>query len=243
MKDRLLIENLAKKFGSRQIVHNVSLNVNSGEVIGLLGPNGAGKTTCFYMITGLISCQSGNISINNQNITALSMHKRSWLGLSYLPQEKSIFRKMTVAENILSVLELQKNLNKPQRHKRLDSLLDEFNLTHLRDANAPSLSGGECRRAELARALATNPKFLLLDEPFAGIDPISIGDIKNMIRQLKERNIGVLITDHNVRETLNICDRAYVMHSGKVLTQGSAEEIISHPKVKEIYLGHDFQIQ
>ena len=243
MNNTLFVKNLAKKFGARQVVQDVSLDVKSGEIIGLLGPNGAGKTTCFYMITGLVHCQHGCILLNNQNITTLSMHKRSWLGLSYLPQEKSIFRKMTVGENILSVLELQKNLTKSKRYKRMESLLDEFNLSHLRDANAPSLSGGECRRVELARALATNPKFLLLDEPFAGIDPISISDIKNMIRQLKEQNIGVLITDHNVRETLNICDRAYVMHSGSVLTHGSANEIISHPTVKDIYLGHDFQIQ
>jgi lipopolysaccharide export system ATP-binding protein len=242
MSNILSIKNLAKSFGSRRVVKDVSLEINNREIVGLLGPNGAGKTTCFYMITGLINSQQGNISLNNKDITRLSMHKRSQLGLSYLPQEKSIFRKMSVSENILAVLELRKDLNKKQRQAHLNSLLDEFNISHLRDIAAPSLSGGECRRVELARALATEPKILLLDEPFAGIDPISINDIKKMIVQLKERNIGILITDHNVRETLNICDRAYVINSGTVLTHGTAKEIISHKTVKDIYLGHEFKI-
>jgi len=242
MSNILSIKNLAKSFGSRQVVKDVSLEINKREIVGLLGPNGAGKTTCFYMITGLINSQQGSISLNNKDITRLSMHKRSQLGLSYLPQEKSIFRKMTVSENILAVLELRKDLNKKQRQEHLNNLLDEFNISHLRDIAAPSLSGGECRRVELARALATAPKILLLDEPFAGIDPISINDIKKMIIQLKERNIGILITDHNVRETLNICDRGYVIHAGSVLTHGTAKDIISHKTVKDIYLGHEFKI-
>jgi lipopolysaccharide export system ATP-binding protein len=239
---RLIVSKISKKFGSRKVVKDISLTVAQNEIVGLLGPNGAGKTTCFYMITGLIPTKQGEISLNNNNITRLNMRKRSALGLSYLPQEKSIFRKMNVEENIISILELQPQLKRIERKEILEKLLKEFNISHLRKSPAPSLSGGECRRVEIARALATNPKFILLDEPFAGIDPISISDIKKMILKLKQRGIGVLITDHNVRETLKICDRAYVVHDGKILIEGTAEEVVQHTKVKNVYLGDEFEI-
>jgi lipopolysaccharide export system ATP-binding protein len=239
---KLTIKNLAKRYGKREVVKDISIEVSENEIVGLLGPNGAGKTTCFYMITGLIATERGSITINGKEISQLSMHKRSHMGLSYLPQEKSIFRNMTVEENILAILELQKEMKKTEKEEVLNELLTDFHLLHLRDVMAPKLSGGECRRVELARALATKPKILLLDEPFAGIDPISINDIKKMILKLKTRNIGVLITDHNVRETLKICDHAYVFNEGEILTKGTAKDIIAHKQVQNVYLGDEFEI-
>jgi lipopolysaccharide export system ATP-binding protein len=227
-------------------VKDVGLKVQSGQVVGLLGPNGAGKTTSFYMIVGLVPSDHGEISLDQQSISSLPIHERSNLGLSYLPQEASVFRKLNVAENIQAVLELQKingvRLTKTQIKERLDSLLNELQITHLRDNPALSLSGGERRRVEIARALASNPKFILLDEPFAGVDPIAVGEIQKIIGFLKEKNIGVLITDHNVRETLKICDHAYIINDGKVLAQGLPNEIIDNPKVREVYLGEEFKM-
>lgn len=239
---KLITKKLSKRYGKRQVVKDISLEVSENEIVGLLGPNGAGKTTCFYMITGLVSTESGSITIDDQEISQLSMHKRSHMGLSYLPQEKSIFRNMTVEENIMSILELQKTIKKSEKKELLEELLTDFHLLHLRNIIAPKLSGGECRRVELARALATKPKILLLDEPFAGIDPISISDIKKMILKLKTRNISVLITDHNVRETLKICDHAYVVSEGTILTKGTAKDIIAHKQVQDVYLGDEFEI-
>lgn len=238
----LLVTNLQKTYQQRQVVKDVSLSICSGQIIGLLGPNGAGKTTSFYMIVGLVSPDKGSVSIDGQNMTYLPMHKRASLGLSYLPQEMSIFRGMTVAQNVLAILELQKNLNKQQRKQRLDELLSELNITHLANSSAMALSGGERRRAEIARTLATNPKFILLDEPFAGVDPIAIGDIQSIILFLKQKNVGVLITDHNVRETLGICDYAYIISQGVVLTSGTAEQIIDNEQVKAVYLGKNFNL-
>jgi len=236
----LHVEKLAKTIKKRRVVKDISLAVSSNEVVGLLGPNGAGKTSLFYMIIGLIKPDHGKVYLDNKNITLYPMHRRAQLGLGYLPQEKSIFQKMSVAENILAVLELRKELNKNQRQQKLNSLLLEFNINHLKEVNAMSLSGGERRRVEIARALATHPNFILLDEPFAGIDPISINDIKNIISHLKERGIGILITDHNVRETLDICDRAYIANDGKIIAQGTSTEILEHKVVKDIYLGEEF---
>jgi lipopolysaccharide export system ATP-binding protein len=242
----LFAKGLQKTYGKRVVVKDVGLEVKSGEVVGLLGPNGAGKTTSFYMIVGLVPSDHGEISLDQQSISSLPIHERSNLGLSYLPQEASVFRKLNVAENIQAVLELQKingvRLTKTQIKERLDSLLNELQITHLRDNPALSLSGGERRRVEIARALASNPKFILLDEPFAGVDPIAVGEIQKIIGFLKEKNIGVLITDHNVRETLKICDHAYIINDGKVLAQGLPNEIIDNPKVREVYLGEEFKM-
>ncbi|MGB5225734.1 MAG: LPS export ABC transporter ATP-binding protein [Arenicellales bacterium] len=238
----LSTEGLQKRYKATTVVKGVDINVETGEVVGLLGPNGAGKTTCFYMIVGLVQPGEGNIWLDDVNITSMPMHKRARLGIGYLPQEPSVFRKLTVEENIMAVLEVQPDLTVAQCHERVDYLLEEFNIEHKRDALGISLSGGERRRVEIARALALEPLFILLDEPFAGIDPISVGDIQQIISQLKNMGIGLLITDHNVRETLGICDRAYILSDGEVLTAGSAEEVLSHKEVREVYLGHNFRL-
>ncbi|OGT01070.1 MAG: LPS export ABC transporter ATP-binding protein [Gallionellales bacterium RIFCSPLOWO2_02_60_31] len=232
---------LNKKYGSRTVVHDVSLSLKSGEVAGLLGPNGAGKTTSFYMIVGLIAADGGEIFIDDQNITHLPIHRRARLGLGYLPQEASIFRRLTVAQNIQAVLELQ-DLSEDDLQNRLEELLEDLHITHIRNNPAISLSGGERRRVEIARALATDPRFILLDEPFAGVDPIAVLDIQKIIRFLKERNIGVLITDHNVRETLGICDRAYIINAGSVMAEGKPDEIIYNENVRKVYLGEHFKL-
>jgi lipopolysaccharide export system ATP-binding protein len=237
---------LQKKYGSRTVVTEVGVEVKSGEVVGLLGPNGAGKTTSFYMIVGLVPLDGGEITLNGQVITHLPIHERAKLGLSYLPQEASVFRKLSVEENIQAVLELQEENGKPLTKKeiqsRLDSLLQELQISHLRSNPAMSLSGGERRRVEIARALASQPKFILLDEPFAGVDPIAVGEIQRIVRFLKDRQIGVLITDHNVRETLGICDHAYIISEGKVLAAGKPSEIIDNEAVRKVYLGENFRM-
>jgi len=232
---------LNKRYRSRTVVHDVSLSVQSGEVVGLLGPNGAGKTTCFYLIVGLVAADGGDIFINGQNITHLPIHRRARLGLGYLPQEASIFRRLTVVQNIQAVLELQ-NYDKDEIQARQDELMEDLHITHIRNNPAISLSGGERRRVEIARALATNPRFILLDEPFAGVDPIAVLDIQKIIRFLKERDIGVLITDHNVRETLGICDRAYIINAGSVMAEGKPDEIIYNEGVRKVYLGEHFKL-
>jgi len=242
----LLAEGLQKRYGSRTVVRDVSIEVKSGEVVGLLGPNGAGKTTSFYMIVGLVPLDGGSILLDGEKISGLPIHRRARLGLSYLPQEASVFRKLTVAENIQAVLELQeidgRPLNKKQIQERLDELLGELQITHLRNNPALSLSGGERRRVEIARALASHPKFILLDEPFAGVDPIAVGEIQRIVRFLRDRQIGVLITDHNVRETLGICDHAYIISEGSVLAEGKADEIIQNDAVRRVYLGENFRM-
>jgi lipopolysaccharide export system ATP-binding protein len=232
---------LKKRYRSRTVVHDVSLSLKSGEVVGLLGPNGAGKTTCFYMIVGLTPSDGGSIFIDEQDITHLAIHRRARLGLGYLPQEASIFRRLTVAQNIRAVLELKKYDN-DEIESRLQALLDDLHITHIRNNPAASLSGGERRRVEIARALATEPRFILLDEPFAGVDPIAVLDIQKIIRFLTARDIGVLITDHNVRETLGICDRAYIINAGTVMTEGKPDEIIYNEGVRKIYLGEHFKL-
>lgn len=237
----LVVESLRKKYKSRTVVQDISLQLNSGEVVGLLGPNGAGKTTSFYMMVGLVSLDGGRILLDGKDLSRLPIHQRARLGLSYLPQEPSIFRKMTVAENILAILELQK-LTLEQMEKQLESLLQELHILHIRNNSAISLSGGERRRVEIARCLATNPSFILLDEPFAGIDPIAVLDIQKIIRFLTTRNIGVLITDHNVRETLGICDRAYIVNEGRIFAAGLPSEIVQNDSVREVYLGKDFRL-
>ncbi len=233
---------LAKSYGPRKVVEDVSLSISSGQIVGLLGPNGAGKTTCFYMIVNLVNADEGTISIDNEDITDLPMHGRAKKGIGYLPQEASIFRKLTVANNILAILETRKELTSAQRHEKLESLLDEFNIQHIRDSLGMALSGGERRRVEIARALAADPAFILLDEPFAGVDPISVGDIKSIVKQLKDRGLGVLITDHNVRETLDICEKAYIVGNGHIIAEGSADVVLSNQLVKDIYLGDDFKL-
>jgi lipopolysaccharide export system ATP-binding protein len=238
---RLRAIELNKRYKKRTVVHDVSLDVVSGEVVGLLGPNGAGKTTCFYMIVGLVAADGGRIFIDERDITRLPIHRRARLGLSYLPQEASVFRRLTVQENIRAVLELME-MGESEVDRRLDELLGELHIGHLRDATALSLSGGERRRTEIARALATQPAFILLDEPFAGVDPIAVLDIQRIIRFLKERGIGVLITDHNVRETLGICDRAYIINEGSVLAAGRPEEIVYNENVRRVYLGEHFRL-
>lgn len=238
----LYIKQLSKQYKSRHIVKNVSLHLKRGEIVGLLGPNGAGKTTSFYMIVGLISCNHGQILLEDRDITSLPVHARAQLGMSYLPQEASIFRKLTVADNILAILELRKDLTKTQRHEKLNHLLREFHIEHIRDTLGISLSGGERRRVEIARALATEPKFILLDEPFAGIDPISVIDVKRIITHLRTRNIGVLITDHNVRETLDICERAYIVNNGEIICEGTPKTILENKQVRSVYLGEDFNL-
>jgi lipopolysaccharide export system ATP-binding protein len=239
---RLTVTGLAKSYKSRQVLRELSLEVASGEVVGLLGPNGAGKTTAFYMIVGLVPCQQGRIVLDDADITALPMHRRAQLGVGYLPQEASVFRKLSVGANVLAILETRTDLDKDGREQRLAELLAELHIDHIRDSLGISLSGGERRRVEIARALAAEPKFMLLDEPFAGVDPLSVIDIQRIIRQLTVRGIGVLITDHNVRETLGICGRAYIVSQGVVLAQGTAEEILAHPQVREVYLGQDFRL-
>ncbi|PIV89228.1 MAG: LPS export ABC transporter ATP-binding protein [Hydrogenophilales bacterium CG17_big_fil_post_rev_8_21_14_2_50_63_12] len=240
-KSVLKAENLTKRYKSRRVVNDVSIQVESGEVVGLLGPNGAGKTTCFYLLVGLISADSGRISLDAADLTRLPVYRRARLGLSYLPQEPSIFRRMSVADNIAAMLEL-KGYDDAEADTRMESLLEDLHLTRLRDANAASLSGGERRRLEIARALATSPRFILLDEPFAGIDPISVMDIQKIVRFLTNRDIGVLITDHNVRETLGICDRAYILNQGEVLAAGVPDEIIYNESVRQVYLGEHFRL-
>jgi lipopolysaccharide export system ATP-binding protein len=242
MNKRVLsASNLSKKYGKRTVIKDISLEIKKGEVVGLLGPNGAGKTTCFYMIVGLVNCTSGNIFLDNLDVTKMPMHQRANLGIGYLPQEASIFRDMTVEENINCILEISET-NTKKRKRRLDELLSEFSITHIRKSHALSLSGGERRRVEIARTLATNPSFILLDEPFAGVDPIAVNDIMSMVSHLKDKDIGILITDHNVRETLGIVDRAYIVYDGVILTSGNKEEIISNQDVKKVYLGQNFKI-
>ena len=239
---QLIAKHLAKSYNRRKVIHDVSLMINSGEVVGLLGPNGAGKTTCFYMIAGLIKADQGSIRLGQQVITSEPMDARARLGLGYLPQEPSIFRKLSVRDNILAILETATDLEPLERLSKTDALINEFKLEHVASALGMALSGGERRRAEIARALACDPKFLLLDEPFAGVDPISVGDIKAMILQLAARGIGVLITDHNVRETLDICQRAYIVNDGSLIAEGSAADILNHDVVKSVYLGDDFRL-
>jgi len=235
-------EHLAKSYRRRVVVSDVSLAVTSGEVVGLLGPNGAGKTTCFYMVVGLVPQDRGRIRIDDRDITGLPMHGRARQGIGYLPQEPSVFRKLSVANNLLAVLETRRDLDRNQRRQRVEELLSEFHISHLRDNLGVSLSGGERRRVEIARALAMEPKFILLDEPFAGVDPISINDIKAIIRHLRDRGIGILITDHNVRETLDICQRAYIVDCGRTIAQGCPAEILDDPTVRRVYLGEHFAL-
>ncbi|KFN45741.1 LPS export ABC transporter ATP-binding protein [Arenimonas metalli] len=233
---------LAKSYKSRQVVHDFGLSLRPGEVVGLLGPNGAGKTTCFYMIVGLVATDSGQILLDGNDITALPMHERARRGLGYLPQEASVFRKLSVADNISAVLELRPELNAAARERELGALLEELQVSHVAGQPGASLSGGERRRVEIARALAAAPRFMLLDEPFAGVDPISVGEIQRIVRHLKQRGIGVLITDHNVRETLGICDRAYILNAGRVLAQGSPDEVLANADVRRVYLGDSFRL-
>ena len=238
----LRANNLVKSFKSRTVVDDVSFDVHSGEVVGLLGPNGAGKTTSFYMVVGLVQADQGAIHLDEDNITRLPMHARAQRGVGYLPQEPSIFRKLSVEENIMAVLEAKKDLNAQQRQEKLDALIDDLQIDHIRKNIGLSLSGGERRRVEIARALASQPAFILLDEPFAGVDPISVIEIQKIVKHLIDHNIGVLITDHNVRETLGICDRAYILNNGKIIAQGQPEEILSNEEVREVYLGRDFRL-
>jgi len=241
---------LHKSYGKRDILKGISLNIKSDEVVGLLGPNGAGKTTCFYMVVGLVACDKGSVILENNpnnskdniDLTEMPMHHRARHGLGYLAQEASIFRKLTVTDNIYSILETRKDLNRESRRDKLESLLEEFQITHIRDSLGISLSGGERRRVEIARALATEPSFILLDEPFAGVDPVSVIEIQKIISHLKNRGIGVLITDHNVRETLGICDRAYVLGNGVIIAKGSPESILENKQVRKVYLGEDFKL-
>jgi lipopolysaccharide export system ATP-binding protein len=238
----LVASELAKRYRQREVVKSVSLEVHSGEIVGLLGPNGAGKTTCFYMIVGLIRADRGRILLDDEEVTRLPMHLRARKGLGYLPQEASVFRGLSVADNIRAILQLRRDLDRGQIEQQLDRLLDDFQIQHIRDSLGASLSGGERRRVEIARALATDPSFILLDEPFAGVDPISVIDIQGVIRELAGRGIGILITDHNVRETLGICERAYVMGEGGILAAGDPDHILSDPTVRKIYLGKDFRL-
>ncbi|ARB90840.1 LPS export ABC transporter ATP-binding protein [Legionella longbeachae] len=235
-------QNLKKSFKSRTVVDGVTLHINKGECVGLLGPNGAGKTTCFYMIVGLQACDEGKIFLSEKDITSSAMHQRARLGISYLPQEASVFRKLTVAENIMAILELRADLSEQARQEKLDLLLQEFHISHLDKSLGMSLSGGERRRVEIARALAIEPSFILLDEPFAGVDPISVIDIKKIIQHLCNKGIGVLITDHNVRETLDICERAYIVSQGKILCEGTPDIILANQQVRAVYLGDDFTL-
>ena len=238
----LKAEHLSKSYKGRKVVKDVSLQVESGQIVGLLGPNGAGKTTCFYMIVGLVKADGGKVSIEQQDLTYVPMHGRARAGIGYLPQEASIFRRLSVSDNIMGILETRKDLTREQRRDKMESLLSEFNITHIRDSAGMALSGGERRRAEIARALATDPTFILLDEPFAGVDPISVGDIKAIIRHLQNRGIGVLITDHNVRETLDICEKAYIVSEGHIIAEGDSHTVLSNQKVRDVYLGHQFSL-
>ncbi len=240
--NNLTTSNLSKTYQTRTIVDSVSLSINSGEIVGLLGPNGAGKTSCFYMILGLIQPNAGQILLNGQNITQLPVHRRAELGIGYLPQEASVFRKLSVHDNILAILETRNDLTKQNRETLLESLLLEFRISHIRNTMGFSLSGGERRRVEIARALAREPKFILLDEPFAGVDPISIMDIKQIANQLSSKGIGVLITDHNVRDTLDVCDRAYIVNNGQLIAEGTTEHVLAHPEVRKVYLGESFEL-
>jgi len=238
----LSAENLSKRFKFRQVVKGISLEISSGEVVGLLGPNGAGKTTAFYMIVGLIAADSGRIMLDGKDITPLAMHQRARIGLGYLPQEASVFRKLSVEKNIMAILQTRTELTRADRERLLEELLDELHIHHVRNGLGISLSGGERRRVEIARALAAEPRFILLDEPFAGVDPISVLDIQRIIRHLSARDIGVLITDHNVRETLGICSRAYILNDGTMIAQGAPEEILRNQHVREVYLGESFSL-
>jgi lipopolysaccharide export system ATP-binding protein len=238
----LSAEGLQKRYRSRQVVRDFGFSIRQGEVVGLLGPNGAGKTTCFYMVVGLVEADGGSIKLDRQDITGLPMHARARLGIGYLPQEPSVFRRLSVADNIMAVLELREGLSAKQRTGEMESLLDELKIAHIAGQRGISLSGGERRRVEIARALAANPRYMLLDEPFAGVDPISVGEIQRIVRHLKERGIGVLITDHNVRETLGICDRAYILNDGEVLSRGTPAHILADEKVREVYLGREFKL-
>ncbi len=238
----LRAENLSKRFKHRQVVNSISLEIESGEVVGLLGPNGAGKTTAFYMIVGLIPADQGRILLDDEDLTTMPMHQRARIGLGYLPQEASVFRKLSVEKNIMAILQTRPELDRAERERILEELLDELHIHHVRNSLGISLSGGERRRVEIARALATEPRFILLDEPFAGVDPISVLDIQRIIRHLAARDIGVLITDHNVRETLGICGRAYILSDGMMIARGSPDEILSNQQVREVYLGESFSL-
>ena len=238
----LIARHLAKSYKKRQVVRDVSLRIHSGQIVGLLGPNGAGKTTTFYMVVGLVRADHGQVLIDDLDVSHQPMHGRARAGIGYLPQEASIFRKLTVTDNIMAILETRKDLDAEGRRQALEGLLEEFHITHIRDSLGMSLSGGERRRVEIARALASAPKFILLDEPFAGVDPISVGDIKQIIQHLKSKGIGVLITDHNVRETLDICETAYIVSEGRLIAEGNAEAILANQLVKEVYLGHEFRL-
>lgn len=238
----LKAEHLAKSYNGRKVVSDVSLEVESGKIVGLLGPNGAGKTTSFYMIVGLVSRDEGTITIDGEDISLQPMHNRSRMGIGYLPQEASIFRRLTVYDNLMAVLETRKELTKEARQNKAEELLDEFNIQHIRDSLGQALSGGERRRVEIARALAANPKFILLDEPFAGVDPISVIDIKKIIKHLRDRGLGVLITDHNVRETLDVCEHAYIVSQGHLIANGTPEHVLNHEHVKRVYLGDQFRL-
>ncbi|MFT4993924.1 MAG: lipopolysaccharide export system ATP-binding protein [Paraglaciecola sp.] len=238
----LKASHLAKSYKSRQVVRDVSLEVSSGQIVGLLGPNGAGKTTTFYMIVGLVPLDKGEIYIDQQELTLQPMHVRARQGIGYLPQEASVFRKLTVQQNLMAILQTRKELSSEQREQQADSLLDEFSINHIRNSLGMSLSGGERRRVEIARALAADPEFILLDEPFAGVDPISVNDIKKIIKQLRDRGIGVLITDHNVRETLDVCEKAYIVSHGELIAEGTAEEVLNNQRVRDVYLGEQFKL-
>ena len=238
----LRASNLAKSYKQKKVVIDVSLEIRSGEIVGLLGPNGAGKTTCFYMIVGLVPADRGRITIDSRDITPLPMHGRAQQGIGYLPQEASVFRKLSVRDNIMAILETRKGMSRAEREAKLEELLEEFHITHIRDSVGMALSGGERRRVEIARALAMEPAFILLDEPFAGVDPISVSDIKHIIRHLRDKGIGVLITDHNVRETLDICENAYIVSGGHIIASGNAEAILANQQVKEVYLGDEFRL-
>jgi lipopolysaccharide export system ATP-binding protein len=233
---------LAKSYKSRQVVQDLSLELANGEVVGLLGPNGAGKTTAFYMIVGLVPCDAGRIHLGDEDVTLLPMHRRAQLGLGYLPQEASIFRKLSVEDNVMAILEMRHDMDRAAREHRLEQLLEELRIGHVRKSLGLALSGGERRRVEIARALAAEPRFMLLDEPFAGVDPLSVLDIQRIIRELTQRGIGVLITDHNVRETLGVCGRAYIVNQGTVIAAGTAEEVLANPQVREVYLGESFKL-
>jgi lipopolysaccharide export system ATP-binding protein len=238
----LTAQGLQKSFRSRQVVQDFGFEIRQGEVVGLLGPNGAGKTTCFYMVVGLIEADAGRITLDDEDITGLPMHLRARKGIGYLPQEASVFRRLSVADNVMAVLELRADLAADARQAELDALLDELKISHIATQKGISLSGGERRRVEIARALAANPRYMLLDEPFAGVDPISVGEIQRIVRHLRDRGIGVLITDHNVREALGICEHAYILNEGKVLARGTPAEILAHKQVREVYLGHEFHM-
>lgn len=242
MSSVLSARNLVKQYKKRSVVRDVSLSVKAGEIVGLLGPNGAGKTTSFYMIVGLVPADGGVIELDGKDITDLPMHSRAKLGVGYLPQEASVFRKLSVADNIMAILEIRQDLDKAGREAELERLLNELHITHIRDGEGQSLSGGERRRVEIARALAANPRFILLDEPFAGVDPIAVGDIQNIVKHLHNRGIGVLITDHNVRETLGICERAYILAEGRVIAEGTPDEVLKNELVRKVYLGEQFKL-